>query len=73
MPGAGFKKLARYSKECVTQLADHPYEFTKWQMKHLQNEPSFVSESIKNEEDTDVTKWAAAAIYGAGVDTVGPT
>lgn len=73
MPGTGFKKRARYSEECITQLTDYPYEFTKWQMKHKQNEPSFVSESIKNEEDTDVTKWAAAAIHGGGVDSVGST
>lgn len=71
MPGMGFKKRARYSKECMRKLVNYPYEFTKWEMRHKTNEPSVVSAFIQNGEDTDVIKWAAGAIYGAGVDTVG--
>lgn len=70
VPGASFKKRAQYFRDCIDKLVDYPYEFTKCQMKHNENEPSVVSACIKNDEDNDVTKWAAGAIYGAGVDTV---
>lgn len=55
----------------MAKLVDYPYEFTKWQMRHSNNEPSVVSACIQNGEDNDVIKWSAGAIYGAGVDTVG--
>ena len=71
VPGTSFKKRAQDFQECINKLVDYPYEFTKWQMKQSVNEPSVVSACIKNGEDNDVTKWAAGAIYGAGVDTVG--
>ncbi|KAJ5090659.1 hypothetical protein N7532_009343 [Penicillium argentinense] len=69
VPGTGFKKIARFNKETILKLTNYPFEFTKWQMRHKENKPSFVSESIKHGEDAEITKWAAGAIYGAGTDT----
>ncbi|KAJ5648513.1 hypothetical protein N7490_004885 [Penicillium lividum] len=68
-PGAGFKKTARYYLETVTNLVNHPFKFTKYKMSQKSHESSFVSELLSQGEDEDITKWAAAALYGGGADT----
>jgi hypothetical protein len=70
-PGAGFKKTARYYLETLTNLVNHPFKFTKYKMSQESHETSFVSELLSQGEDEDITKWAAAALYGGGADTVG--
>ncbi|KAJ5761024.1 hypothetical protein N7520_008180 [Penicillium odoratum] len=68
-PGAGFKKTARYYLETLTNLVNHPFKFTKYKMSQESHETSFVSELLSQGEDEDITKWAAAALYGGGADT----
>lgn len=69
-PGSGFKKTARFYLETLTNLAEHPFKFTKYKMSQKSNGPSFVSELLSQGEDEDITKWSAVALYGGGADTV---
>ncbi|KAJ5924644.1 hypothetical protein N7466_008831 [Penicillium verhagenii] len=68
-PGAGFKKTANYYLQTLRKLTDDPLKFTKYQMSKKSHQPSFVSELLSQGESEDITKWAAAALYGGGADT----
>lgn len=70
VPGAGFKKTARYYAETLTRLADEPLAFTKSQMAKGNHQHSFASKLIEEDEDEEVLKWSSTGLYGAGADTV---
>jgi hypothetical protein len=69
-----FKHTARECRQTLTDLAERPYSFVKYQMAQGTNDISFVSallESQKlNDEEKFAAKWSAMSLYAAGVDTV---
>lgn len=79
IPGAGFKKLAKEWNATIQELAEKPMRFVKQEMDAKRNEPSFVSNTYdksKNEmsdNEKHILKWAAAALYTGGADTVSIT
>ncbi|KAJ5473438.1 hypothetical protein N7475_003004 [Penicillium sp. IBT 31633x] len=69
VPGAGFKKTARYNVETLTKLVDDPFKYTKFQMSRDDYQHSFASKLIEDGEDEKIAKWASVALYAAGADT----
>ena len=77
LPGAGFKKTARFWKKTLFSTADVPYAFVKKQLTYGKAGVSFVSKSIEEAkaedkytpEDEHAIKWAAASLYLGGADT----
>jgi len=70
VPGAGFKKTARYYAETLTRLVEDPFAFTQSQMAGKEYKHSFASKLIQEGENEEIVKWASVALYAAGADTV---
>lgn len=68
VPGAGFQRLAKEWRDCLTEMVERPFAFTKQQMAAGTAPPSFVSNLLENEAslsafDLKNIKWAAASLY----------
>lgn len=67
-PGAGFKRTAKEWRDCLTEVVEKPFAFTKQQMAAGTAPPSFVSDVLQDEaslseEDLKNIKWTAASMY----------
>jgi hypothetical protein len=76
LPGAGFKRTASYWRKTLMDLVEKPYAFVRQQMTQGNNEPSYLSKLLENNngnlstEEDFVAKWSAASLYAGGADTV---
>ncbi|RFU81476.1 o-methylsterigmatocystin oxidoreductase [Trichoderma arundinaceum] len=79
-PGTGFKQTARKWKSANEAVTSSPYNFVQKQMEMgIHQHQSYVSELIKtygngdgtgvSEEDAEVIRMTATAMYGGGADT----
>ncbi|KAJ6624555.1 cytochrome P450 [Mycena sp. CBHHK59/15] len=72
MPGAGFKRKAKLWATHLTEVTEKPFKFVQDQMAQGSARDSFTSILLgagpSGTEISDV-KWAAGAVYAAGVDT----
>jgi hypothetical protein len=70
VPGAGFKKTARFYAETLTKLVEDPLTFTQSQMDRKDYRHSFASKLLQRGENEEIVKWSSVALYAAGADTV---
>ncbi|KAL5363085.1 cytochrome P450 [Aspergillus floccosus] len=73
-PGARFVRIADRFQKTATAFCDAPCAFVKQRLAQGDFRPSFLSNSLRNQEessetDESVLKWSAAAIYAGGADT----
>lgn len=80
MPGTGFKAMARKARAISTASCEVPFQFTKARLQGSEKSkdpgPSFVGDLLRDHHDDPssietATKWTAASMYGAGIDTTG--
>jgi len=75
VPGTEFKRTARYYKKTLTEVIERPYQFVKQRTAAGSYEPSFTSQLLETEGQSDEgelrIKNVAASLYTAGADTVG--
>ncbi|KAF8989842.1 OrdA protein, partial [Hymenopellis radicata] len=74
MPGAGFKRLAKEGRKLFDDVVDVPFAFTQAQMTAGNAPPSFIANSLENEDELNASelldiKHTATSLYGAGADT----
>ncbi|KAK7047634.1 hypothetical protein VNI00_006402 [Paramarasmius palmivorus] len=78
MPGAGFKRKARVSKELALRMVNEPFLAGKKKMDSGEFIPSFISTSLQKIHDDDdsvrqekerIIREAAGSMYLAGADT----
>ncbi|TFK75553.1 cytochrome P450 [Pluteus cervinus] len=74
MPGAAFKRSARFWTRTLADTVNRPYNFLKEQMALGPAEVSVLSRMLQANPNIDsktesTLKWAAASMYGGGADT----
>ena len=74
VPGTEFKQKARDWAAALNDVVEKPYAFVKRQMAQEKHEPSFLSQLLDQEKDSDpqtqfTNKWSAMSLYAAGADT----
>ncbi|KLO18912.1 cytochrome P450 oxidoreductase OrdA-like protein [Schizopora paradoxa] len=73
MPGAGFKRTAKYFKETVTELVERPFAFVKHQMLYGCAGSSYTRELLEVSDGTPefehMVKWSASSLYTGGAET----
>ncbi|KAL4801867.1 cytochrome P450 [Aspergillus unguis] len=74
-PGAGFQRTAQHLRAKLQFLLDLPFAFVKDQVHLGNNEPSYVSNLLRDKgispgsnEESEV-KWTAVSLYFGGADT----
>ncbi|KAJ7306126.1 cytochrome P450, partial [Mycena albidolilacea] len=73
-PGAGWKTKAKIYRRSLQRMTDHPYEWTKQQVRAGSDVRSFVGDQLAHTaqptlEEENIIKWAAGGIYSGGADT----
>ncbi|KAI5116389.1 hypothetical protein M0805_006561 [Coniferiporia weirii] len=70
VPGCGFKKTARESKESVEYFLNVPFEDLRRKMIDGTSFPCFVSKHLGTaDRNNDLVKWTAASLFGGGLTT----
>ncbi|KAI5116388.1 hypothetical protein M0805_006560 [Coniferiporia weirii] len=73
VPGCGFQRTARRSRESLDYLLNSPFNGAKKRMADGTSLPCFVSNSLENletsERNEELVKWAAGSMFGAGLPT----
>ncbi|KAF8140924.1 cytochrome P450 [Mycena galopus ATCC 62051] len=74
-PGAGWKIKAKVYRRSLQRMTDHPYEWTKQQVRAGSHVRSFVGDQIERNtqltlEEENIIKRSAGGIYSGGADTV---
>ncbi|KAI5116387.1 hypothetical protein M0805_006559 [Coniferiporia weirii] len=73
VPGCGFQKDAKKSREVLDWFLNVPFYDVKKKMANGNALPCFVSKSLEKfattKQDEELVKWTAGGIYGAGLDT----
>ncbi|KAJ6582360.1 cytochrome P450 [Mycena capillaripes] len=71
-PFAHFQRQGAKWRETLNSISDVPHDWVKTQIALGTNEPSFTSRLLRpgmSEEDEDIVKWCAGALYGGAADT----
>jgi len=73
VPGAGFKRTAKYFKATVIELVERPFAFVKHQMVYGSADSSYTHELLEGSDRTPgfehMVKWSASSLYTGGAET----